>query len=1153
MADFTHLHLHTEYSLLDGLNRTETLLKKVQEDGMESVAITDHGVMYGVPEFFFMAKDFGVKPIIGCEIYVSPKERTLRREVDGLKYYHLVLIAKNFKGYQNLNKIVSIGQLEGFYYRPRVDREILKKYSEGLICSSACLAGPVARHILRNQENQARDWLEFLNTTFKDGFFLELQRNGFNFDDLSKVNLSGLNHDYQTTIKEQIIVNTKLKEFADEYKVPLLATTDAHFLNKEDSNAQEILFAIKDGNLVTDPNRRLGYLDTYVKTQKEMKSNFSDITEPLDNSMKIAEMVENYDITFDRVQPQYYDMPKGKTAQEELRKQVFDGAKEKYGEVTKELEERIDYELDVIHQKGYDDYFLVVSDIMKWSQRQGIVVGVRGSVAGSVVAYCLEIIHVEPIEWELYFERFLNPERPSPPDIDMDIQDDRRDEVIKYVEDTYGKENVAAICAIGRMKTKAAIRDVARVMGIDLQIADTLSKMVHVVFGKVKKISQMMEEDEEFAKIINSAPELQRLKENVEKIEGMARHISTHACGYLVTPEPLVNYVSIQKETKGGNKTITQNEGTWIEALGLMKFDFLGLRNLTIIKNTFDLIDKYHGKRLDVDDIPHDDKKTFELFTAGETTGVFQFEGGAMRKHLQQLKPENLEDICFMVSAYRPGPMQYIPDYIKRKHGEQETTYLIPEMEPILNNTYGFAIYQEQVIKIAVDIAGYTMGQADLLRRAMGKKKMKIMKQEEPKFKKGVMALGYDKKIADETWNYLLPFADYGFNKAHGAGYALVAYWCAYLKAHYPIEFMAGLMHSDIDDNDRIVIDMNEAKHMGFDILPPDINHSEMYFTIENRKNIRFGLGAIKNVSDKSIDVLVKERNKEGEFKSLDDLIKRVQTININKKSLECLIKVGALDKFGSRNQLLAIMPEVWDRISNLEKKASNGQSDLFGMIEDSVVDDEITPLPEVNKEDNMQKINWEKELIGTYVSEHPLTNYHKMLLTSDELKTLKEAEKQKEGVDTDILCIINSVRIIHTKRGNKPMAFIQIEDMEGKAEGVVFTKAYERLRDQLNEFYPLVLRGKTNFREERFSILVDDIIEAKKYNTSNKIKIDIRGEKDKDKISSLKKAIVDNPGNVDMEIVYGGQYAPKSIFKQINPTEQFIRIISPYRSNGYH
>lgn len=1151
MCDFCHLHLHTEYSLLDGLNRVEPLLEKIKADGMDSVAVTDHGILYGIPEFWFAAKDAGIKPIIGCEVYLSPTEMDIKSPVDGIKYYHLLLIAKNLIGYKNLNKLVSIAQVDGFYYKPRIDKETLSKYSEGLIVTSACLAGPLSRHLIRNEESKAVEWLNYFKNTFKDDFYIELQRNGFKKDNIERSELSQIPSDFVDTILTQSRINSQLRELADAHNIDLIATTDAHYLNKEDRDTQEILFAIKDGKLIADDDRRLGYLDTYVKTQSEMQEHFSDLPQALENTLKISEKIEPFDIAFDRVQPKFYPYPKEKTASEFLRDEVMIGAKKKYGNFDKDLQDRIDYELDVINQKGYNDYFLVVSDIMKWARKKGIVVGVRGSVAGSVVAYCLEIINVEPIVWELYFERFLNPERPSPPDIDMDIQDDRRDEIINYVSEKYGKDNVIAICAIGRMKTKAAIRDVARVMGIDLSIADQLSKKVHVIFGHVKKINQMMEDDIEFKEIVNSSSDLIRLKKNVEKIEGMARHVSTHACGYLITPKPITEYVSIQKETKGGEKFITQNEGAWIEALGLMKFDFLGLRNLTIIKNTLDFIEKYHNKKIIIEEVPLDDKETFKLFGRGETIGVFQFEGPAMKKYLKNLQPENLEDLCFMVSAYRPGPMQYIPDYIKRKHGLQTTTYLIPQMEAILKNTYGFAIYQEQVIKIAVDIAGYTMGQADLLRRAMGKKKIKIMKQEEPKFIKGVMSKGHSEAIAKEIWNYLLPFADYGFNKAHGAGYSLVAYWCAYLKAHYPIEFMAGLLHSDIKDNDRIVIDMKECSRMNIEILPPDINKSELHFTIEDNNKIRFGIGAIKNASENSIEKIVMTRINNGEFESLDQLIKDVGIENLNKKSLECLIKVGCMDNWANRAQLLAILPAVWDKQSKKQTMKQNGQGDIFGMMSDDASSKilDFTPLPDIAGPDDLEKIAWEKDLIGTYVTNHPLKNYQKLLFSGQYL-SLSSAQNLEDGAKVDLLCIISHSKSLTTRKG-KPMAFLTLEDLDDSLEAVIFSTKYMLIRQDIKEFYPVIVSGRMKITEEKVSVVVNainDVPHDTQNDSPQKVMIDIRSEKDKDSLQLLKDAINQNPGETKLEIIYGSNYVQKRIVRNINLTNEVISIINKYR-----
>lgn len=1146
--------------MLDGLNRISPLMEKVKNSGMDSVAITDHGVMYGVTEFWLKAKDYGIKPIIGCELYLAPEKRGLKTDVNGIKYYHLLALAKNRVGYENLNKLVSISHLEGLYYKPRVDKETLAKYSEGLILTSACLAGPLCRHHLRGENEKVEEWLQFFKTTFKDDFYLEIQRNGFQNTDIWEESMAeGKTAGEVKTIKEQMSANVMLQELGQKHKIPVITTTDAHFLNQNDKDTQEILFAIKDGRLLIDPKRRAGYLDTYVKTPQEIKAHFEDRPEIIDNTLELNSKIEAYDIRYDRIQPKYY-LNTSKSSEQELRQQVFDGAKVMYGQVTDSLKERLEYELKVIHDKGYDDYFLVVSDIIKWARSQGIVVGVRGSVAGSAVAYCLDIINVEPLSWELYFERFLNPERPSPPDIDMDFQDDRRDEVIRYVEERYGHDNVAAICAIGRMKTKAAIRDVARVMGIDLKIADKLSKMVHVIFGKVKPIAKMMDEDPEFAAIINSSAELQRLKDTVEKIEGMARHVSTHACGHLITPEPIMNYVSVQYETgKDKGKVLTQQEGVWLEELGLMKFDFLGLRNLTIIKNTIDLIERYHGVKIETKKIPLDDKKTFELFSRGETTGVFQFESPPMQKYLKDLQPETLEDLCFMVSAYRPGPMKYIPEYILCRHGKKQPTYLIPEMEPILQKTYGFAIYQEQVIKIAVDVAGYSMGSADLLRRAMGKKKHDIMKKEEVIFKKGVMDKGYDESIAQQIWEYLLPFADYGFNKAHGASYALIAYWCAYLKANYPIEFMTGLMHSDISDSERVAIDMAEARKMNFAILPPDINKSDVNFTIENGQYIRFGLGAIKHVGMNLVEQIVAERQKGGKYSNIDDFVCRIAKYRPNKKALECLAKIGAFDQFGWRNQMIAVLPQVLEKAQNMEKSRSIGQVDLFGGgTVDSAPTIEKTSLPDLDDIDDSQKITWEKELIGSYITAHPLDKYRQITLNPDIHSlgefTGKEHLNQtifKQGETYKFLALITGIKHLLTKNGSKPMAILQIEDQFAKIEAVVFPRDYEKLKEKIIDGAIYVFFGNVSENNDRLNIIVNDLYSADEVETTDEIKIDIRKTASKEELMNIKKIItMYRDGPIKLEVTYGSNMTPNKFETTVKYAPELVEKLRPFIIN---
>lgn len=1169
---FTHLHVHTEYSLLDGVNRIPKLFEKVKTLGMDSVALTDHGVMYGAAEFWKLSKDFGVKPIIGCEIYVSPKNRQLRELVNGIKYYHLLLLAKDFEGYQNLLKIVSIGHLEGMYYKPRVDQETLEKYSKGLICTSACMAGPLSRHILRGEDDKAVEWLKFLKNNFKDNFYIELQRHGFDGnDDLNQEERGRLNRDIDDggsgeesidDYVQQKFTNQKLREFANEFKIPLVATTDAHYLDREDKDVQTVLFAIKDGRLLNDDKCRKGYEGTYITTPDEMKIKFSDIPEALDNTMKINEQIEGYSIAFDRVQPKYWNLPKERNAREELKRQTFEGAIKRYEnseyrkpidsnilkeDAIKEIEkgnyepvnkylgtflsERLELELKIIHDKGYDDYFLVVSDLMKWSASQGILMGVRGSVAGSVAAHCLEIVEVEPIKWELYFERFLNPERPSPPDIDMDIQDTRRDEVINYVKEKYGEEAVAAVIAIGRLKTKAAIRDVARVMGIDLKVADRLSKMVHVLFGKVYTIDKMMETDQEFSGIVNSDPALQQLATYVRKIENMGRHASVHACGHLITPGPITTYVPVQRE-RGEGRSVTQFEGPWLEELGLMKFDFLGLRTLSIIDYAIKIINKKHGVNENFYTIPNDDKATYDLFTRGETIGVFQFESPPMQQYLRELRPETQEDICFLAAAYRPGPMKYIPDYIARKHGKQETIYLTPEMESIVGKTYGFAIYQEQVLKIAVDLAGYSMGAADVLRRAMGKKKIDVMKKEEIIFKEGIVKRGMSEKIAEGLWNYLLPFADYGFNKAHAAGYAVLAYKCAYLKAHYPLEFMTALMHSDLENLDRITIDIQESKRMGYQVLPPDVNYSDIHFSSEGENGIRFGLGAIKNVGIKVCEKILEERL-NGNFLHLDDLINRVGSEFINKRSVESLIKSGALDSFGDRNELLAVMPEVLNKANKKDTKNKDNFS-LFGDEESVKSSFNKTEFPtNIVKSTELEKMKWEKELLGLYISVHPMDGFEWLTLFSDYIN-LNQLDNIKDGKNIKTIATIISTKITQTKKDNLKMAILTLEDRKGKVEAVMFPRVYDKFKHFILDTSPLIVRGVLNTREERRTFIINELEHGKTLSRPKKVNIDITTVTDKESLDELKSCFDEN-GDTEVVVKYGSKGNYKTFSKRIN------------------
>ena len=1093
---------------------------------MNACAITDHGVMYGTYQFWAACKDAGIKPILGCEIYVAFRSRFDKTAGIDNRRYHLTLLAKNFEGYQNLMKIVSLAHKEGFYYKPRADKELLEKYGKGIIALSGCLGSNFNRYLAEDNRDKAKEWLRFMQKSF-DHVYVELQRNGIK--------------DSHDLLPTQVAI-------AEEMGLPLVATCDSHYLEPSDHKIQEIAWCISDGKRLTDPERRqYDSQEFYVKGPEEMNELFKDIPEALENTQKIADMVEEYSIEFDRIQPKFNEDLSVEKTKNVLLERSLEGAKKRYGKITKEIQERIDYELEVIHNKGYDDYFLVVEDYITWAREQDILVGPgRGSGAGSVVAYALGITNIDPFKWDLIFERFLNPERMSPPDFDIDFQDDRRDELFDYMSKKYGEDNTSFIGTFGRLKTKAAIRDVARVMGIDLQIADKLSKMVIVKFGRVHSIIKMREEVSEFDEIIRSAPELEELAGYVTKIENLARHVSIHACGYLVTPQPVTDYVPLQQESKGGNRMITQIEGHNLEPMGLMKFDFLGLSNLTAIANTIKQVKYTQDIDIDIDEIPLDDKDTFKLFQAGNTTGVFQFESDGMKKYLRDLKPTEIEDLIFMNAAYRPGPMMYIPSYIERKHGREKTTYLHESLKPILETTYGYAIYQEQVINIAVVFADYSLGEADILRRAMGKKKPEVMAKEKQKFVAQASKKGHSKKLIEDVWAYLEPFADYGFNRSHSACYSMIAYQTAYLKANYPLEFLAGLMETDINSSDKLLRDLKEAREMGIKILAPNVNYSFYKFSIENGKSIRFGLGGIKGAGEKVMKNIVADRIEKGKFTSLEELIRRVGSKNLSKKDLECLVKVGALDEFGYRSQLLQVIPFVYELVSKSEQKAMGGQNSLFGEIEENPDLVEVT-LPAIDEESDIERLSWEKELLGAFISSHPLMQYEHLIATGD-VADLNQASRYEDGKAFRTLAIINKIKTIYSKRDNKPMAFIEIEDLDSKSEGVIFTSKFEQLNTKLKENFPIIVSAKVSRRNGDFSLIIEDLIDIKEFNPTNEITIDIISEKDKEKLMVLKQTILKNPGNFKLKIIYGTAMDRKELIKTINPKPEVLQIINQYK-----
>lgn len=1106
---FTHLHIHTEYSLLDGVNRLSPLISKVKELGMNACAITDHGSMYGVFRFFTEMKKNGLKPIIGCEIYIAPRTRLDKEHGTDNKLYHMTLLAKNLVGYKNLIKIVSIGHMEGFYFKPRVDLETLEKYSEGIIALSGCLSGVVAKEILNNNETKAIENLQTYSKIFKENFFLEISRN---------------------KMPEQELVNAKLIEYSKKYKIPLVATCDSHYLNQEDYEVQEVLWCIADGKTIDDPTRRkLKSHEFYIKSPQEMEKLFEDLPEAIENTQKINDSIEDFEISFGRTEPIYNELPSGYTSQTYLKELAYQGAKKHYGEITKELRERIEYELSVINDKQYNDYFLIMQMIVNYCRENGIVVGMRGSGTGSVVAYCTGITSIDPIKWGLYFERFLNPERKSAPDFDLDIEDKGRDKLIDFVISKFGEENVKRIITFGKLQTRQAIRDVSRVLGIDLAIADKLSKMVVILFGKSKPIDYMIENNSEFKEIIESSKEVLKMAEIVRKIAGLSRGVSVHACGMIIAPKPVTEYVPIQRDAHNEGLGITQYEFTQLEDVGLMKFDFLGLRNLNVIGTTLKKLKYDKNIDLDLIHLHQDDKKAFEIIKNCDTVGVFQMEGEGMKKSIRLIDPDNLEEVCYLLAAYRPGPMEFIPTYAQVKFKKQGAQYLIPELEPILNITNGVVTYQEQVIRIAVDLAGYTMGQADAFRKAMGKKLLDVMEKEKPIFLEGTGKKGFDKDKMLALWELLEKFANYGFNKAHSAMYATVAYWTAYLKAHYPLEFLASLLEGDLDKFERIIIDLEECSRLGFDVLPPRINKSDYYFTVEGKKGIRFGLAAIKNVGKDIMKAIVKERKDNGEYLSLDDLIFRNINNKLQKRVVEYLVKCGSLDEFGDRQAMLEILDNIFDKAKKQKLILSQGQIDFFSnntsiTIGKSELDQNIhSPVH--------QNLHWEKELLGLYFSSHPLDPLKEFFATKKTIN-IRDAKLLKDGSLVILGCLITKVKRISTKK-NERMAFLTVEDKTGTIDIIVFPRSYEEMKDLFEPNRPLLIAGRVNMKDQVVSVIFEKakFIDEEKFSSDfDGIVLKITKKHKKKSLDGLKSYIQNNPGDTKVKIVMLDKEKPKTI-----------------------
>lgn len=1056
-AEFVHLHVHSEYSLLDGLPHPAELAQRAKEFNQRALAITDHGSMFAAIEFHDACRQVGVKPIIGLESYLAPRGRRDRDPKLDRNAYHLVLLAESEKGYRNLMRLATAAQLEGFYYYPRVDKEILEKHADGLIATTGCLAAEIPQLIMGGRKDAVREALSWYRDVFRDRFYVELQDHG---------------------IPELEQVNRELVALADEFGLKRVATNDVHYLNADDWFAQDILICIQTGTTVTATDRmKMAGRDYYFKSSDEMAALWGHYPDALTNTLEIAERC-TFDLTPHGYKLPYFPISKGfASAEQYLRWLCEAGLRDRYhGEARPEIRERFEYELDVIHRMGFDTYFLIVWDLTRYARETGIWYNVRGSAASSIVAYCLGITNLDPLEHRLVFERFLNPGRISMPDIDLDFPDDAREQMIGYTVKKYGKENVAQIITFGKLLAKAAIRDVGRALDYPLTEVDRVAKLIPV--GPGQTIEGALERIPEFRELCESSDYIKKLVENSKLLEGVARHASTHAAGVVVGDKPIVEYTPLHRATRGNDTgfPVTQYPMGALEHIGLLKIDFLGLATLTIMRRACELIEQRQGFHYDLANIPVEDEEAFRLLSRGDVTGVFQVEGGGMRRVLTQMRPSKFDHIVAAISLYRPGPMDYIPKYIARMHGEEMITYAHPLLEHILDETFGVVVYQEQILRIAMDLCGYSGSEADLLRKAVGKKKREELLGQREKFVRGAMAhSSVPEAVANKLFDDLEFFARYGFNKAHGADYAVLTCQTAFLKAHFPLEFTCALLQNEIGNLEKIAVLVAEARRMGIPVLGPDVRYSDVGFVIdEEAKGIRFALSAIKNVGAGVVEVIVEARKKGSPFASLDDFCRRVDLRQVNRRVLESLIKAGALSGFGHREQMSKVIDRMMAVSASAHEASALGQMSFFGT---SLQADTFTHLPQVPDMDNREKLDLEKELMGVYFTEHPLL---KMAQAGKQLVTayVGELNEEMERQEVTLGGMIGGVRVISTKKGD-PMAFFQLEDPQGSIEVTAFPRVYADARELMRDEALVLVKGKVQVRESKVTILADSI---KKY-----------------------------------------------------------------------
>ncbi|WP_353894097.1 DNA polymerase III subunit alpha [Proteinivorax hydrogeniformans] len=1063
MSEFVHLHVHTEYSLLDGAAKIKDIVSKAREFNMPAMAITDHGVMYGVIEFYKECKKQGIKPIIGCEVYISPQGRKHKKGKPSEGTNHLVLLAKDETGYKNLMNLVTLGFTEGFYYKPRVDMELLEKYSQGLICLTGCLAGELPQLLMQKRIEEAEELCKRYLSIFKrEDLYLELQDHG---------------------LIEQREVNSQLIKLSQKLDIKLVATNDIHYTDSNHHYPHDVLLCIQTANKVHEQDRMsFPNNEFYLKNRQEMEEKFKHLPKALDNTLEIADKC-NFEFDFSSTHMPNYPLPPGKTTHEHLTDLCEDGLKKCYGDnITEEVKDRLKYELDVINTMGYSGYFLITWDFINYARKNNILVGPgRGSAAGSLVAYSLGITNIDPLRYDLLFERFLNPERVTMPDIDIDFCYERREEVIEYVVEKYGEERVAQIITFGTMAARAVVRDVGRALGMPYGVVDKIAKLIpfelNMTIEKALKMEKRLED------LYQQDEDVKQLIDVSKTLEGMPRHSSTHAAGVVISKEPLTEYVPLQTSEHG---VVTQFPMNTLEELGLLKMDFLGLRTLTIINEAVKIIQKTKKVDIDIENLSFDDPNTYELISQGKTLGIFQLESSGMRSVLRELKPSKFEDIIAVLALYRPGPMEQIPKFIKSKHKEIPVTYPHKKVESILEETYGIMVYQEQIMRVASELAGFSLGESDILRRAMGKKKRDVLAEQEKKFIDGCVKNGLAQNKAKEVYDLIVKFADYGFNKAHAAAYAVLAYQTSYLKANYPTEFLAAMLTGAMASSEKVALYIHDCKELGVEVLPPDINESLKNFTVVDDKKIRFGMLAIKNVGGAVIDNIIYEREQNGTFQSMEDFCSRIT--NCNRRVLESLIKAGAFDSINdNRAQLLASIDVLVTFSQMIKSQKESGQMSMFELMDD-FSNNESLSLEEVPPFSSKDKLQLEKEALGMYISGHPLDE-HKKIYTLGVKNTL-ELQDMKDNSTVLVAGVISNVKKIMTKN-NKPMAFVSLEDVFTEVEVIVFNDSYEKNQAQLESDQPIVVEGKLSFKEEEGAkILCQKIWNMDEYLnlTSNKV-----------------------------------------------------------------